>query len=204
MLGRWLGWSASENETREHGEVATRLFASAEGPDAQRAPAKKKSPSLFIPKAGDVTAPRHGPGQGAHSSPLANLKRIVTGRRGKGGAARHFSQNGEQNAVTKISFDRQDIMLLSTTIRAGGKRQALNNPHQTHLCKNNAQGLLSLQATHPPHHSALQQQALIELPLVHTHSNKYQFILIQIQWRQQVHLGVTLEDQIHTKHTIQV
>jgi len=76
---------------------------------------------------------------------------LLLGEEGRGGgAARHFSQNGEQNAVTKISFDRQDIMLLSTTIRAGGKRQALNNPHQTHLCKNNAQGLLSLQATHPP------------------------------------------------------
>ena len=57
--------------------------------------------------------PSHWSGQGAHSSRLANLKQIVTGRRGK---EERGSQEGEQeqNGVTKISFDRKDIMLLST------------------------------------------------------------------------------------------
>ena len=57
-------------------------------------------------------SPSHGSGQGAHSSWLANLKQIVTGRRGKeeGGCRKAFQQNG----VTKTSSDRKDIMLLST------------------------------------------------------------------------------------------
>ena len=57
-------------------------------------------------------SPSHWPGQGAHSSPLANLKHIVNGRRGKG--VGHRKAKLEQNGVTKISFDRKDIMLLST------------------------------------------------------------------------------------------
>ena len=55
-------------------------------------------------------------GQGAQSSQLANLKHTVSGRRGREGG---WSQEGisaepEQNGVTKISFDRKDIMLCST------------------------------------------------------------------------------------------
>lgn len=62
-------------------------------------------------------SPSHRSGQGAHSSRLANLKQIVTRRRGKGvGGCRRkaFQQKPEQNGVTKNSFDRKDIMLLST------------------------------------------------------------------------------------------
>ena len=57
-------------------------------------------------------SPSYWSGQGAHSSWLDNLKQIVTERRGKeeGGHRKAFQQNG----VIKISFDRKDIMLLST------------------------------------------------------------------------------------------
>ena len=67
-------------------------------------------------------SPFHWSGQGAHSSPLANLKQIVTGRRGKeeGGLRKAF----QQNRVTKVSFDRKDIMLLSTICTA--KKEAMN------------------------------------------------------------------------------
>ena len=51
--------------------------------------------------------PSHWSGQGAHSSRLANLKQIVTGRIGKeeGGCRKAFKLKPEQNGVTKISFD---------------------------------------------------------------------------------------------------
>ena len=44
------------------------------------------------------------------------MKQIVTGRRGKeeAGCRKAFQSKLEQNGVTKISFDRKDIMLLST------------------------------------------------------------------------------------------
>ena len=53
-------------------------------------------------------SPFHRSGQGAHSSQLANLKQIVTGRRGKEGS--HRKGKLEQNGVTKISFNRKDIV----------------------------------------------------------------------------------------------
>ena len=59
----------------------------------------------------------HWSGQGAHSSWLANLKQIVTGRRWEGGRRKAFQLKLEQNGVTKIFFDRKDIMLLSTVTR---------------------------------------------------------------------------------------
>lgn len=64
-------------------------------------------------------SPSHGSGQGAHSSRLANLEQIVTGKIGKeeGGLAGLIQRRlePEQNGVTKISFDRKDTLLLSTT-----------------------------------------------------------------------------------------
>ena len=65
------------------------------GAGAQKARTKKKRPSLFIPNAGDVPVPFPLVRSGAHSW-LANLKQIVTGRRGKeegGVAGSLFSQN---------------------------------------------------------------------------------------------------------------
>ena len=59
-------------------------------------------------------SPSHWSGKGAHSSQLANLRQIVAGRRGKDGGGCHrkaFQLKLEQNGVTKISFDRKDIML---------------------------------------------------------------------------------------------
>ena len=59
-------------------------------------------------------SPSHWSGQGTHSSWLANLKQIVTGKRGKEavGGRKAFAQNG----VTKISSDKKDIMLLSAAL----------------------------------------------------------------------------------------
>ena len=49
------------------------------------------------------------------------MKPIVTGRRGKGGRCRKaFQLKPEHNGVPKISFDRKDIMLLSTPGRILG------------------------------------------------------------------------------------
>ena len=73
MVGKWDTW------TRRSQQGSLLLQ---KGVGAQKACAKKKRPSLFIPKAGDYLSPSHWSSQGAHSSPLANLKQIVTGRRG--------------------------------------------------------------------------------------------------------------------------
>ena len=59
-------------------------------------------------------SPSHWSGQGAHSSQFADLKQIVTGKRGKEDGGGHRKAKPEQNRVTKISFNRKDIMLLST------------------------------------------------------------------------------------------
>ena len=66
-------------------------------------------------------SPFHWSGQGAHSSWLANLKQIVIGSRGKEeGVAGGIQPKPEKNGVTKITFDRKDIMLLSI----GGKTES--------------------------------------------------------------------------------
>ena len=79
MLGTWLGSSVSKNETHEHGEISTRPLTSAEG----HRYSKKRVPCLSLMQV-IYLSPSHRSGQGAHSSQLANLKQIVTGRRGKG------------------------------------------------------------------------------------------------------------------------
>ena len=47
--------NTGDNEAREHGEISTRLFASAEGRGFSNC--KEKRPSLFIPNAGDGPVP---------------------------------------------------------------------------------------------------------------------------------------------------
>lgn len=66
-VGGRLGPSVSESETREHGEMVTRLFASAQGCGTQKAHARKPRPSRFIPDPGDAPVPFPGSGQGAHT-----------------------------------------------------------------------------------------------------------------------------------------
>ena len=102
------------------------------GAGIQKAHARKKRPSLFIPNTDDVPV---GSGQGTHSSRLANLKQIVPGRRGKedGGRRRVFQPKLEQNGVAKISFDRQDIMLLSTRVRRERARDSVSKMEVTAL-----------------------------------------------------------------------
>ena len=55
VLGTWLGWSVSKNETHEH-EIATRLFPSAEGYSKKQV-RRTKDPPLCIPNTGDVAVP---------------------------------------------------------------------------------------------------------------------------------------------------
>lgn len=49
-------------------------------------------------------SPSHWSGQGAHSSPLANLKHIVTGRRGKG------QGRGSQEGKAGAKWSHQDFL----------------------------------------------------------------------------------------------
>ena len=102
LLGRWLRSSLSENETHEHREISTRLFTSAEG-HAQR---RKHPPYLLSLTQVMYLSPSHWSGQSAHSSGLANLKQIVTGRRGKEGEA---LQEGI-SAKTSVKWSNQDFL----------------------------------------------------------------------------------------------
>ena len=77
-------------------------------------PQRRKDPPYLSLTQVMYLSPSHWSGQGTHSSQLANLKQIVTGRRGK--EEGRSQPKPEQNGVTKISFDRKDIMLLSTTV----------------------------------------------------------------------------------------
>ena len=83
----------SESETHEHGEIWTRLFLLQEGAGAQKAPAKKKGPSLLTLTQARGLSPSRGSGQGAHSSQLAHSEHIGAGRSGKeeGAAGGPFS-----------------------------------------------------------------------------------------------------------------
>ena len=87
----------SESETHEHGEILTRLFTSAEGRGCSKSRHERgKTPPPFVPNTGGISVPFHWSGQGAHSTLLANLKQIVTGRRGKeegGGGCLRRSRN---------------------------------------------------------------------------------------------------------------
>ena len=84
VLGTWLGSSVLKNETHEHGEISTRLFTSVEGCGTPKSThtEQRTLPYLSLIKV-IYLSPSHWSGQGAHSSWLANLKQIVTGKRGK-------------------------------------------------------------------------------------------------------------------------
>ena len=81
---------------------------------------RTKDPPLFIPKAGDVPVPFHGSGQGTPSSWSADRNKLLLGEEGKRkgveGGRRAFQPKPEPNGVTKISFDRRDMMSLSTAL----------------------------------------------------------------------------------------
>ena len=89
----------SETHGQEKSQQGSLLLQ--KGVGTQKACAKKKRPSLFIPNAGDVPVP----------FPL-----VRSGHRGKEerGHRKVFQLKPEQNGVTKISFDRKNITLLST------------------------------------------------------------------------------------------
>ena len=89
----------SESETHEHGEISTRLFTSAEGCKCSESMQEEDRTSLFIPNAGGISVPfplvRSGRTFFAHSSWLANLKQIVSGKRGRQGGWEGVSDRAE-------------------------------------------------------------------------------------------------------------
>lgn len=95
-LGTWLGSPVSENETHAHGELSTRPLpcAEARGCSKGAAPRRKAPPCCPLTQAMD-RSPCGGSGQGVHSSRLAHLKQIVTGRRREEerGAGGRFGEN---------------------------------------------------------------------------------------------------------------
>ena len=124
----------SKNETHEHGKISTSLFTSAGGCRCSKKCicSEQRTPPHLSLMQEMYLSPCHWSGQGTHSSWLASLKQIVTGRRGKeeGGLKKAFQPKPEQNGVTKISFDRKDIMLLSTVPNS---RVSPGKPSPLHL-----------------------------------------------------------------------
>ena len=86
---------------------------------AQKAHAKKKRPSLFIPNAGDVPVAFPRVRSGCTFFLVGSLETDCywEKRERRGGHRKVFQLKPEQNGVTKISFDRKDITLLSTCRR---------------------------------------------------------------------------------------
>ena len=87
----WLRTSVTESETHEHREVSTRLFTSAEGRGCSKGTCEEEKTLPLFP----YLSPSQWSGQGAHCSWLANLKQIVTGRRGKGWGEAEEGASGE-------------------------------------------------------------------------------------------------------------
>lgn len=100
----------SENETPEHRDISTRLFTSAEGRGYSKSTRQEEKTSLFIPNSGDV--PVHFPWV-TSGLPLFSVGGGRGWEMGRWGHRKVFHPKPEQNGVTKISFDRKDIMLLS-------------------------------------------------------------------------------------------
>ena len=96
----------SENETHDHGEISTRLFASAEGRRHSKRVQRRKDPPYVSLTQVMYLPPSHWSDQGTHSSQLANLKQIVTGRRRK-------EEGGLQEGVsakTGAKWSHQDFL----------------------------------------------------------------------------------------------
>ena len=63
-------------------------------------------------------SPSHGSGQGTHSSRSADRHKLLLGEEGKRKGSQGVSwPKPEPNGVTKISFDRRDMMSLSTALQ---------------------------------------------------------------------------------------
>lgn len=103
----------SKNE--ETGRSRQGSFLLQEGAGAQKAPAKKKRPSLLVPSTGDGPVPFPWVRPGRKLFSVGSFETDLLGEAGK----RRGSQEGvsamrEQHGVTKVSFDRKDVILLST------------------------------------------------------------------------------------------
>ena len=105
----------SVRETHGQGEISTRLFTSAEGlGHSKKCAYRTKDPPLFIPSRW-FTCPLPIGQVRVHSLPWWLVwNKLLLGEEGKGRGGGCRKAKTEQNGVTKISFDRKDIMLLST------------------------------------------------------------------------------------------
>ena len=109
-VGKWDTWT--------RGDLDRALYFCRRARVLKKHTQRRNDPSYLSLTWVMYVSPSHWSGRGTRSSRLANLKQIVTGRRGKGGWCRRkaVQLKPEQNGVTKISFSRKDIMLLSTTL----------------------------------------------------------------------------------------
>ena len=136
-VGKWDTWT--------RGELNKSLYFCRRARILQKAQAKKKIPSLFIPNAGEGPVPFPWVRSGAHSSQLANWNNCCWEKRERrGGHRRAFQPKPEQIRVTKISFDRKDIILLSTVITA---KKPITTPMPCHALNLNSHILI----TRPDH-----------------------------------------------------
>lgn len=96
------------------------------GAGAPKSVCRTKDPPLLLPNAGDVPVP-YPLARSAHILPdglIATNCCWEKRQRGRGSQGA-FPLKPEENGVTKISFDRKDIMLLST--RSTGFSTELHN-----------------------------------------------------------------------------
>ena len=112
LLVTWLGSSVSKNETREHRQISTRLFTSAEGHGCSESVQRRRDPPC------SSLRQRKDP-WGRSGRTFFSVGSFETNcyweKRERGGGRRRVSPlQLEQSGVTKVSFDRKDVMLLST------------------------------------------------------------------------------------------
>ena len=106
----------SENETHEQEEISIRLFTSAEGHRCSKSTCSEQRTLPYLSLMQVIyLSPSHWSGQGAHSSWLANWKKLLLQKEVKRkGVSGGSSAKTRAKWSNKISFDRKDIMLLST------------------------------------------------------------------------------------------
>ena len=101
-------------DTWTRGDVDKALYFCRRARVLKKPEQRRKDPLYLSPTQVMYLPPSHWSGQGAHACRWADLKQTVAGRRKKEEevSGRRFGWKPEQNGVTKISFDRKDIMLL--------------------------------------------------------------------------------------------
>ena len=121
LLGRWLDRQCGQVRHRHTGRPGRGSFLLREDAGLKKREREEKKPPVLRPNAGDVPVPFPRVRSGRTFPPLAHLKQMVTGRRGKeeGVAGGRFSRNQNRGKTESPSFDRRDVTLLSTTRHSG-------------------------------------------------------------------------------------